>query len=400
MSKVILMLIAPLGFVGFLLVGDINFDPDKQRAFPDSYAVTKQLADAREKMEVEKKRFQEASAAEGIPKAVVESFEHNFGVMAPNAEDSCEFVIKNEGNAPLTLFDAGKTCFCVGFKVKDRIVQPGQSVVAELAWNTKFPAEEYRHGASLRTNDPDQPLLKFRVSGSVLTTIGFDQDVLMFPKIWPGKSQTREMLLFSETCDEFEVVEGVISNPRFNWSIEQVPADELPLRTKFAYAVSITAPGDLPRGRFEEELTLTVKKPGAEDQGEFEKISLSVQGYTAKRLTIFGKELSSDGTVDFGVVTASKGKVSKMFLRINDEEKQIVLNEAQVTPGYLKVEVEPQNLEKGLYTLTISIPPYSPQGTFTADTAGRIWLEFDHPRIKELDLQFHAVVLPAGKVNP
>ena len=89
-----------------------------------------------------------------------------------------------------------------------------------------------------------------------------------------------------------------------------------------------------------------------------------------------------------------------MFLRINDEAKQIVLNEAQVTPGYLKVEVEPQNLEKGLYTLTISIPPYSPQGTFTADTAGRIRLEFDHPRIKELDLQFHAVVLPAGKVNP
>ena len=184
MSKVILT--APLGFVVFLLVGDLNFDPGKQRAFPDSYAVTKQLADAREKMEVEKKRFQEASAAEGIPKAVVESFEHNFGVMAPNAEDSCEFVIKNEGNAPLTLFDAGKTCFCVGFKVKDRIVQPGQSVVAELAWNTKFPSDEYRHGASLRTNDPDQPLLKFRVSGSVLTTLGFDQDVLMFPKIWPG----------------------------------------------------------------------------------------------------------------------------------------------------------------------------------------------------------------------
>ncbi|MEC7355992.1 MAG: hypothetical protein VX111_15000, partial [Planctomycetota bacterium] len=211
--------------------------------------------------------------------------------------------------------------------------------------------------------------------------------------------QTREMLLFSETCDEFEVVEGVISNPRFDWSIEQVPVEELPLRTKFAYAVSITAPGDLPRGRFEEELTLTVKKPGAEEKGELEKISLSVQGYTAKRLTIFGKELSSEGTVNFGVVTSSKGKVSKMFLRINDEEKKIVLKEAQVSPRYLKVEVEPQNPEKGLYTLTMSIPPYSPPGTFTADTAGKIRLEFDHPRIKELDLQIHAVILPVAQGN-
>ena len=90
---------------------------------------------------------------------------------------------------------------------------------------------------------------------------------------------------------------------------------------KFAYAVSITASGDLPRGRFEEELTLTVKKPGAEDKGEFEKIAERPRLH-GEAVDDFGKELSSDGTHDFGVVTASKGKVSKMFLRINDEESK------------------------------------------------------------------------------
>jgi hypothetical protein len=328
---------------------------------------------------------------------VVETTEHDFGVMEPDTDGSCEFVIRNEGTAPLTLVDGGKTCFCVGFNVSDLIVEPGESVVAELAWNTKFPSEEYRHGASLRTNDPDMPLLKFRVNGSVLTTLGFDQDVLMFSKIWPGQPQTQEMLLFSEVLDEFEIVEGVISNPRFEWSARKLTSDELPLRSQSAYAIKITAPGDLPRGRFEEELTLTVKRPDRKSEEDTEKLSLNIQGYTAKRLTIFGKELSGDGTLNFSVVTPAQGRTAKLFLRVNDELKDLSLEHVEVSPEFLEVDLQPENPEKGLYTLTISIPPYSPQGTYTADTSGSIRLEFDHPRIKDLELNFNAVILPVGQ---
>ena len=397
MSKVILILAVPVALFGFLLFGELGYESGKQRAFPKSYAVTKQLEEAQEKMKAERARFRKAAEAEGTPKAVVDTTEHNFGVMKPNTEGACEFVIRNEGDAPLTLVDGGKTCFCVGFDVSDLIVEPGESVVAKLAWNTKFPAEEYRHGASLRTNDPETPLLKFRVNGSVLTTLGFDQDVLMFSKIWPGQAQTQEMMLFSEVLDEFEIVEGAISNPRFEWSARKLTADELPLRTQSGYMVSITAPGDLPRGRFEEELTLTVKRPDQEPEGDTEKIALNIQGYTAKRLTIFGKELSSEGTLNFSVVPPAQGKSVKLFLRVNDELKELSLTHAEVNPEFLDVDLKPENLEKGLYTLTISIPPYSPQGTYTADTAGIIRLQFDHPRIKDLELNFNAVILPVGQ---
>jgi hypothetical protein len=397
MSKVILILTVPAALFGFLLLGDLNYESSKQRAFPASYAVTQQLEEVQQKMKVERARFQKAEEAEGTPKAVVETTEHDFGVMEPDTDGSCEFVIRNEGTAPLTLVDGGKTCFCVGFNVSDLIVEPGESVVAELAWNTKFPSEEYRHGASLRTNDPDMPLLKFRVNGSVLTTLGFDQDVLMFSKIWPGQPQTQEMLLFSEVLDEFEIVEGVISNPRFEWSARKLTSDELPLRSQSAYAIKITAPGDLPRGRFEEELTLTVKRPDRKSEEDTEKLSLNIQGYTAKRLTIFGKELSGDGTLNFSVVTPAQGRTAKLFLRVNDELKDLSLEHVEVRPEFLEVDLQPENPEKGLYTLTISIPPYSPQGTYTADTSGSIRLEFDHPRIKDLELNFNAVILPVGQ---
>ncbi len=397
MSKVILILTVPAALFGFLLLGDLNYESSKQRAFPASYAVTQQLEEVQQKMKVERARFQKAEEAEGTPKAVVETTEHDFGVMEPDTDGSCEFVIRNEGTAPLTLVDGGKTCFCVGFNVSDLIVEPGESVVAELAWNTKFPSEEYRHGASLRTNDPDMPLLKFRVNGSVLTTLGFDQDVLMFSKIWPGQPQTQEMLLFSEVLDEFEIVEGVISNPRFEWSARKLTSDELPLRSQSAYAIKITAPGDLPRGRFEEELTLTVKRPDRKSEEDTEKLSLNIQGYTAKRLTIFGKELSGDGTLNFSVVTPAQGRTAKLFLRVNDELKDLSLEHVEVSPEFLEVDLQPENPEKGLYTLTISIPPYSPKGTYTADTSGSIRLEFDHPRIKDLELNFNAVILPVGQ---
>jgi hypothetical protein len=397
MSKVILILAVPVALVSFLLLGELNYESGKQRAFPKSYAVTKQLEEVQEKMKVERARLQRAEEAEGTPKAVVETTEHNFGVMEPDTEGSCEFVIRNEGTAPLTLVDGGKTCFCVGFNVSDPIVEPGASVIAELAWNTKFPAEEYRHGASLRTNDPETPLLKFRVNGSVLTTLGFDHDILMFSKIWPGQPQTQEMMLFSEVLDEFEIVEGVISNPRFEWSARKLTSDELPLRTQSAYAISITAPGDLPRGRFEEELTLTVKRPDRESRDETEKLSLNIQGYTAKRLTIFGKELSSEGTLNFSVVPPAQGRTAKLFLRVNDEMKDLSLEHVEVNPEFLEVDLQPENPAKGLYTLNISIPPYSPQGTYTADTSGDIHLQFNHPRIEDLHLKFNAVILPVGQ---
>ena len=397
MSKVILILAVPAALIGFLLLGDLNYESSKQRAFPKSYAVTQQLEEVQQKMKVERARFQKAEEAAGTPKAVVESTEHNFGVMEPDTEGSCEFVIRNEGTAPLTLVDGGKTCFCVGFDVSDLIVEPGESVVAKLAWNTKFPAEEYRHGASLRTNDPEMPLLKFRVNGSVLTTLGFDHDVLMFSKIWPGQAQTQEMMLFSEVLDEFEIVEGVISNPRFEWNARRLRTDELPLRARSAYAVSITAPGDLPRGRFEEELTLVVKRPDRESEEAAEKVSLNIQGYTAKRLTIFGKELSAEGTLDFSVVTPAQGRTAKLFLRVNDDLKDLSLKDVEVSPEFLEVDLRPENADKGLYMLTISVPPYSPQGTYTADTSGNIHLKFDHPRIKDFDLKFSAVILPVGQ---
>src|SRR5262245_14260200 len=105
------------------------------------------------------------------PEAVAPQRDHDFGIMDPMTEGTHDFVIRNEGVAPLRLKVGPTTCKCTVAGVADREIMPGASTTVTLAWNTGHQIY-YSHSATIFTNDPHNDKFEFRLHGKVRMLIG------------------------------------------------------------------------------------------------------------------------------------------------------------------------------------------------------------------------------------
>lgn len=334
------------------------------------------------------------------PRAVALSQEYDFGVMDPMTEGVHEFVVRNEGEADLQLALRGKTCMCVGVDVEPRVVPPGESAIVRVHWDTKLEAQEYRHGATIATNDPEHRDIKFRVNGRVKTIIGAEPVKLINERIMPGEASWTQTTVFSQEWDEFEIEEITTSLKGLRWEVE--PADEDRLakhRASCGYLVKVATPTDLPQGTFHEWLRIKVKPRQGEDWGESQTIELSLHGNVIRRIAVYGSELlKPNGSVYFGMIRPEQEVSTRLIVRSRDELPELNLASITTEPSYVEAELLPYDGasgKPGAYYLDIKIPPRTATGNHIGYDAGHVKLSFDHPRIKELKLFVEFAVLQA-----
>ena len=66
----------------------------------------------------------------------------------------------------------------------------------------------------------------------------------------------------------------------------------------------------------------------------------------------------------------------------------------RIPRSFLEVELEPYpgKEEEGLFVMTMTVPPTARPCSYLNEPKGSIHLEFDHPRIRSLDLQVKIAV--------
>lgn len=120
------------------------------------------------------------------PKADAPSTFQDMGKMKVNDEKTVEFLIRNSGIKPLTLFKLSTSCDCTFAKLDiDGQVSPEFTMHSKSTWKTELPAGQtaklfvtYRpyimpvkgivsRQASLSTNDPDNETLIFTINATV-----------------------------------------------------------------------------------------------------------------------------------------------------------------------------------------------------------------------------------------
>lgn len=90
------------------------------------------------------------------PKIVVPSTYVDFGVVGPRAIIEREFLVRNEGDAPLTISRAYTTCGCTVADFTARIVPPGKSALITLIFDAGFHdvrGEVVKRGIIIESND-------------------------------------------------------------------------------------------------------------------------------------------------------------------------------------------------------------------------------------------------------
>jgi hypothetical protein len=91
------------------------------------------------------------------PAILVPETSHNFGSIGPTDVVERKFIIRNTGDAPLTISRAYTTCGCTKAEFTSSVIPPGKVVEATLIFDAGFhdtAGQTVRRGLIIENNDP------------------------------------------------------------------------------------------------------------------------------------------------------------------------------------------------------------------------------------------------------
>lgn len=104
------------------------------------------------------------------PKIQVPEKSYNFGVIGSQDIVQREFIIRNTGEAPLTINRAYTTCGCTTAEISASVIHPGQVAIVKLIFDAGFHdavGQTVRRGLIIENNDPGHSQAEIWIQASV-----------------------------------------------------------------------------------------------------------------------------------------------------------------------------------------------------------------------------------------
>lgn len=334
------------------------------------------------------------------PKVVVEEAEYKFGSMQRGATRQHEFVVRNQGDAPLRLTAGSTSCKCTQFVVEPKPVPPGEEITVTLEWIARSAPGEFRQTANLNTNDPSRPMVALSVAGEVVEPSGLEPNSFVFGDIRSGGSASTWVLFYSNDVEdlqiEAEVPSGESVSERFEVKVDPIDKQDLPNANAVAgYKVTLMAKPGLPVGQVMEWVTLKTNQPDSEE------LEIPVFGRVVGDITLHGSGWSEEaGVLHLGMVPAEEGMKRRLILSSKGQHASDTKYELlSVDPPELKVELgETRRKNDDVYhtIITIEVPagtrPMIHLNTHQGDD-GLVRLKTTHPTSSELNLRVRFAVV-------
>lgn len=349
------------------------------------------------------------------PKAEFESTVYDFGEMQQGQKGTTKFVVWNRGDAPLQLKAGSSTCQCTVGSPEDGSIAPGESTTVELSWEIRNMTTTFEHSAHILTNELDVEArnVKLVVKGLVVIPLQMmPQGIWNIGYLSENMNTTMKAHLFSTAHEEFEITKTECAHKGLTFKIKRVLNDELaniggrmrammptgdpqeqgqpdgnPLKCAYEIEVSAVAK-EFRFGRFSVPVKLTTTVP------EMPEVSVEVSGsrygpfqifpavgtsYYAKKNLIEGRRFS-----------AKEGKKIGLTIMPRNSDLKFKAKKIEVEPSWLSVSLEPEsneNSKAARYKLIIEVPPGKPPVIVRGPNIGRVFIETDHPQLKELEFE-------------
>jgi hypothetical protein len=104
------------------------------------------------------------------PKIMLLEDFYNFGSVGPTEVVTYDFVIANQGEAPLTIHRAYTTCGCTTADFTATVIPPGKVSVVTMIFDAGFHdagGQTVRRGIIIENNDPNNPQIELWAQASV-----------------------------------------------------------------------------------------------------------------------------------------------------------------------------------------------------------------------------------------
>lgn len=325
------------------------------------------------------------------PKVVVEEPHYNFGYMGANTEKKHAYVIRNDGEGPLTLRLESTSCKCTLSKLEEESVPPGESTEVELAWTPKAPSETFRQQAVISTNDPETPQIELTVEGEVrpiLTT--YPMDVWSLGTINERQPTTVRGLLMSPLQDEFKILDVQTSHDLLNVEVMEIDQDlpeQLPgmagqFDVKSGYEFVLTLEPGVDVGQFRESVTVRTDIPEAKE------LTFYVEGTRRGPVSFLPvgdvKWYSDAKLLDLGKFPAAEGKNVKLSMVLKEgPSEDFEITQVQSESPFVRASFRPdrefQAAGRKRYELTLDVPPGKPATSKLGSSSVKVNITTNHP---------------------
>jgi hypothetical protein len=323
------------------------------------------------------------------PKVVVPESHFEFGVMSLGGEQSHEFEIRNEGDAPLKLAKGKILCKCTIPTLDTGAIPPGGSTKVQLTWKPTAAEKEFRKEADIWTNDPKIPMIKFSIRGSVYGD----------PEVTPGefgvgviprdKENLSQVVIYSPVSDDLAITGYETNDPKaYELTWAKLTSEELMARFHdrtpkplVGYSLELKTKPNGTIGVFNGWVKLKVNRNDGEQK-------ISISGMRVGLMELHGPAYQSAlALVDLSRFKAVEGGKTTMFVRLEPFGEDLKLVDVQSQSGHLGATLakRPSSGAKDIYDLVIQAKAGTPPGTtFTADNPDKLTLKTNHPEVPEL----------------
>lgn len=344
-------------------------------------------------------------AAIAEPLAVVEEPTHDFGTMLRGDASSHEFVVRNDGTAPLRLAAGPTSCKCTLSKVATDPIPPGGSTPVRLEWTAKSLAGPFRQTATIKTNDPARRTLTLTVEGDVTEVDGLWPAELDLGVIDTDAGGTAEAYLMAFEEADLQVTAEMAATTerpeRYAVSVEPLDPAASPAADAVAVAkITVRADAGLSQGPIHEWVTIRSNLAGREE------FLMPITGRVRGAIAIHGRGWNREaGVLNLGVLSGAGGGGSTILLACRGPQASTIEYQVEgVDPPELVAELGEQRMIRDDLShtkLRVEVPPGTrPMVRMERDVVDGpasggdavIRLRSNHPRSPEVKLFVRFVV--------
>jgi hypothetical protein len=354
---------------------------------------------------------------------IVGGEEFDFGVMEPDSKGAHTFIVRNTGEAPLSLEIVGSTCKCTIGKLAKSEIGPGEETGIDLTWDVKSAGESFGQSAILKTNDPARGELNLKIKGRVISQMAMQPRQFSFGEVATGETIKLESTIYNFTKQPIVPVAQRFSDESLNelttFKVEEKSLSDVtdPVYASATQAFQVTAeirPG-APQGAVQQNFIFEFvdkadgeSKPSEGDAGDSSKeakkmFAAPLTGRFVGAITLVESSrcVNDDGNYYYtiGRIDPSTAEPSKANIMLRGKYKDsLKLTVGDVEPaGVLHAELgEP--VGRGsimLYPLRLWVDPETKSGEWlgkSADDYGVVWIRTDNPEVSPLKLRVRFAV--------
>jgi Protein of unknown function (DUF1573) len=334
------------------------------------------------------------------PKVVVVNGErHDFGSMDRNSHGSHSYIIRNDGDAPLTLEAGQPSCaICIKvFSVDKEILQPGERTEVRIEWDAKTSDVEFEQSGPLKTNDPNHTSVHLSIRGHVIDTVRTDRGDVHFHDLLQTDTTSSSVNIYAFRDVDLQIEGQDIDHPDIakflKISYSPLTSEDLARepKAKGGQKMQIEVQPGLPYGDF--EATINVRTNQNTDP-----LKVRVIGNIASDLLLMGLNVVREKSlVGLGAIKQSDGKKHTIYLIVKGphrDDTKVEIASIEPTREFSAKLGEPirDSAKTVRYPIVIEVPPGATPVTRSEGSYAHIHLATTHPDVKELDIKVRYVV--------